>query len=199
MLTRGEGHAPRNHNGPKIRRNTLRPWSEFAPQQKLVRAALLSHRFVTGRTNPPIVVRRPLPKGGSVAERTVEVTVDAEPDAVPVVRNVAADLATRMDLQLDTIADLRLAVDEACGILLEHAFSPATLHCRFIRTATTITTRVEVPSSDGSSVPQEGFSWYVLNALVDSVDSFSDVRASDDARVVVIEFSVGNAEHVTLG
>lgn len=132
-----------------------------------------------------------------MAERTVEVAVDAEPELVPVVRNVAADLAIRMDLQLDTIADLRLAVDEACGLLLARAATPATLHCRFTMDNDTITARVEVPSQGEADIPHDGFSWYVLSALVRSVDSSQTVRASDGVPVTVIELAVGGDERLT--
>lgn len=128
----------------------------------------------------------------TLTDRSVEVSVDAEPEFVPVIRNVAADLAIRMDLQLDTIADLRLAVDEACGLLLKQAATPTTLRCRFTLSEHTITARAEVACEDGATPPQEGFSWHVLNALVREVRS-QTIRESDGAPVAVIELAVSDA------
>ncbi|WP_028661596.1 ATP-binding protein [Saccharomonospora saliphila] len=127
-----------------------------------------------------------------MADRTVEMTVDAEPELVPVIRNVAADLAIRRDLQLDTIADLRLAVDEACGLLLARAATPTTLTCRFTVGDDTVIACVEVPCREGTSLPQQGFNWHVLTALVRSVRSFHAERASDGARLAGIELAVAD-------
>jgi serine/threonine-protein kinase RsbW len=126
-----------------------------------------------------------------VADRTVEITVDAEPELVPVVRNVAADLAIRTDLQLDTIADLRLAVDEACGLLLARAAKPTTLRTRFTISDGTITARTQVACREGTSLPQEGFNWHVLNALVRAVRSFHTHGAAGE-NLAVIELTVSD-------
>jgi serine/threonine-protein kinase RsbW len=48
----------------------------------------------------------------------VELDVPAHPAYVAVVRTAAAGLAARADLTLDRIEDLRIAVDEACALLL---------------------------------------------------------------------------------
>lgn len=48
----------------------------------------------------------------------VELTVPADPAYLTVLRTACAGLAARMDLTLDEIEDLRIAVDEACALLL---------------------------------------------------------------------------------
>jgi hypothetical protein len=48
-----------------------------------------------------------------------------------VIRAVAADLAARADFEVDSIDDLRMAVDDACTMLIEIAAQGATLSCRF--------------------------------------------------------------------
>ncbi|WP_134717072.1 ATP-binding protein [Saccharomonospora xinjiangensis] len=126
-----------------------------------------------------------------MARRTVDMTVEAEPALVPVVRNVAADLAIRLDLQLDTIADLRLAVDEACGLLLAHAAAPTLLRTRFVIGDGTITARSEVACRDGTSLPENGFNWHVLTALVRSVKCFHACGAGGET-LAVIELTVGD-------
>ena len=46
---------------------------------------------------------------------------------VSTLRLTAASLAARCDLTIDDIEDLRLAVDEACALLLPHAAPDSTL------------------------------------------------------------------------
>ena len=50
--------------------------------------------------------------------RSVEVRVSARLENLAVVRTLIGALATSEDLDLDAVADLRLAVDEACTRLI---------------------------------------------------------------------------------
>jgi serine/threonine-protein kinase RsbW len=52
---------------------------------------------------------------------SVAVDVPARPDFVQVLRNVAAGVATRLDMPIDQIEDIRLAVTEAASLLLDEA------------------------------------------------------------------------------
>ena len=52
---------------------------------------------------------------------SVAVDVPAMPDFVQVLRNVAAGVATRLDMPIDQIEDVRLAVTEAASLLLDEA------------------------------------------------------------------------------
>lgn len=126
-----------------------------------------------------------------MANRTVEVTVEADPVLVPVVRNVAADLAIRLDLQLDTIADLRLAVDETCGLLLARAATPTTLRTRFTIGEGTITARTEAGCREGTALPGNGLHWHMLTALVRSVRSYHTCGAGGE-KLAVVEFTVSD-------
>ena len=47
--------------------------------------------------------------------------VPATPDSIQVLRNVAAGVAARMDMPIDQIEEIRLAVTEAASLLLEEA------------------------------------------------------------------------------
>lgn len=62
----------------------------------------------------------------------IELQTPAHAVAIPVIRTVAADLAARADFELDSIDDLRMAVDDACAMLVGVAADGATLSCRFI-------------------------------------------------------------------
>ena len=99
----------------------------------------------------------------------VEVRVGATPQHLPAVRAVAADIAMRADFDLDAIADLKLAVDEACSTLVMHAAPGTQLSCAFRSTADEIQVRAVVPSADGNPPPRNTFSWRVLSTLADFV------------------------------
>ena len=55
----------------------------------------------------------------------------AEGAYLSVLRTATAGLAARLDFTLDEIEDLRIAVDEACGMLLAQAAPGANLECDF--------------------------------------------------------------------
>jgi len=61
----------------------------------------------------------------------VEVRVPADVLYVSTLRLAAAALAARCELTIDDIEDLRLAVDEACALLLPHVSPGSTLDARF--------------------------------------------------------------------
>ncbi|WP_237710434.1 ATP-binding protein [Saccharopolyspora spinosa] len=67
----------------------------------------------------------------TAATNLVEVRIAAEAAQLAVMRAVVGDLAMRADYDVDSIADLRLAVDEACSSLVRLAAPEATLVCRF--------------------------------------------------------------------
>ncbi|GDY28658.1 ATP-binding protein [Gandjariella thermophila] len=99
----------------------------------------------------------------------VEVRVAATPQHLSAIRAVAADLAMRADFDLDAIADLKLAVDEACSTLVMHAASGTELSCAFRCTPDEIAVRAVVPSADGTPPRRDTFSWRVLSTLADFV------------------------------
>lgn len=99
----------------------------------------------------------------------VEVRVAATPQHLSAIRAVAADLAMRADFDLDAIADLKLAVDEACSTLVMHAADGAQLSCAFRCTADEIRVRAVVPSADATPPRRDTFSWRVLSTLADFV------------------------------
>lgn len=106
--------------------------------------------------------------GGDV----VEVTVPADTGYVATLRLVTASLAARCDLTIDDIEDLRLAVDEACALLLPHAKPASTMHVRFALTTgcLVVATTVDSPEATEASPDRTGFAWSVLSALASAVD-----------------------------
>lgn len=134
--------------------------------------------------------------GESGAAEGVEVRVAAEPTQLSVLRAVVGDLAMRADFDIDTIADLRLAVDEACSTLIRLAAPSATLVCRFRPGEHTMDVAAEVVSSDASGPRTDTFSWRVLSALTDGVTtSVKSAGAAGDGHVVRIDLTKGRTIH----
>jgi serine/threonine-protein kinase RsbW len=101
---------------------------------------------------------------------SVELRVPADPAYLAVIRTAAAGLAARLDLTLDEIEDLRIAVDEACALLLDQHPSPgASLTAVFTSHDGSLEVHVSGPARplpDRSS-----FAWAVLEALVGRVET----------------------------
>src|SRR6185369_9812078 len=64
---------------------------------------------------------------GHRSPRSVEVRVAAKLENLAVLRTVVGAVGTYEDLDFDSVADLRLAVDEACTRLIRSATPDATL------------------------------------------------------------------------
>ncbi|WP_375476670.1 ATP-binding protein [uncultured Jatrophihabitans sp.] len=108
-------------------------------------------------------------KNGLEPDR-VELRVPADVAYVSTLRLAAASLATRCGLTIDDIEDLRLAVDEACALLLPHATDDTTLDARFVLGDGNLAVESSVQSVDTAQPDREGFAWTVLGALASSVD-----------------------------
>jgi serine/threonine-protein kinase RsbW len=111
--------------------------------------------------------------GGTVTTSRdfVEVRLPAESAYVSVLRTVTAGLAARLDFTLDEIEDLRIAVDEACALLLPDAVRGAELTCLFSLAAEALAVTVSVPSRTGRMPRRNTFAWTVLTALAGEVDA----------------------------
>jgi serine/threonine-protein kinase RsbW len=104
----------------------------------------------------------------------------AQPWLVPTVRVVAADLAARADFDLDAIADVRMAVDEACVTLLRLSEPSQPLWCSFLVWPDRIEIDVRALLRDGNArVDTRGFGWHVLQSLVDEVSTYAGTRGQE--------------------
>ncbi|MDQ4091926.1 MAG: hypothetical protein M3143_00420 [Actinomycetota bacterium] len=101
--------------------------------------------------------------------RPVVMQVAAQASELPPLRLVAADLAVRADFDLDTVEDLRLAVDEAAAELVAVAAADAVLTCTLWLDTVQMKVTVSVPAKPGARVRQDSFGWRVLTTLVDEV------------------------------
>ncbi|MBY8873485.1 anti-sigma regulatory factor [Micromonospora sp. PLK6-60] len=104
--------------------------------------------------------------GPATTDDVVHLTVPADGGYLGVLRTATAGLAARLQFALDEIEDLRIAVDEACAMLLAIATRDAELDCRFAVTEDALTVEVTVPMVPGATLPAESsFAWKVLTAL----------------------------------
>ena len=108
---------------------------------------------------------------------SLELRVPITATQLPAVRAMAGDLAIRMDYDLDSVEDLRLAVDEACATLANIAEDDVPLTVVFETTRAGLHIEAWVPTGDGVDVPREGFGWAVLATLVDAVDARRSTQA----------------------
>ncbi|HEX2497295.1 MAG: ATP-binding protein [Actinomycetes bacterium] len=106
-----------------------------------------------------------------LAGSPVRVIVPADKTYVALVRSAASHLGARLGLTMQELTDLRLAVDEACGLLLlpgEFDTTGAELHCRFDEYPDRLAVTVSAEASE-SAPDVDGFGWNVLSALVDEL------------------------------
>jgi serine/threonine-protein kinase RsbW len=110
-------------------------------------------------------------------------------------RTATAGLAALLQFTLDEIEDLRIAVDEACAILLaSHPAAQITsvgaslhqdaeLSCRYTLDERSIEVQVSLSTLDDVELPSiHSFAWQVLRALTDT----AGVAREDDRLVVTL-------------
>jgi serine/threonine-protein kinase RsbW len=119
--------------------------------------------------------------GQASIDDVVELRLPAASAYLSVLRTATAGLAARLDFTLDEIEDLRIAVDEACALLIPDAAEGADLTCLFSLSPDALSVTVEVPSRTGRAPRRNTFAWTVLTALAGEVDA----HAGADQRVAV--------------
>jgi serine/threonine-protein kinase RsbW len=98
-----------------------------------------------------------------------------------VLRTATAGLAARLDFTLEEIEDLRIAVDEACALLLPSTLPGTDLECEFELYMDELRITVSALTLDGAEPARDSFAWTVLSALAGEVDSAVDA----DSRVSI--------------
>jgi serine/threonine-protein kinase RsbW len=101
----------------------------------------------------------------------VTIRMPADGAYLSVLRTATAGLAARLDFTLDDIEDLRIAVDEACAMLLSQAIPGSSLECSFTLSPDDMTISVSVPSLNPRTPSGETFAWTVLSALAGTVEA----------------------------
>lgn len=111
----------------------------------------------------------------------IELRIAAVLTNLPIIRSLAASIAMRADFDLDSIADLRLAVDEACSTLITQGAPNSMLRCTFQVSQDEIRFVVTVPSTSDAKPSSDSFGWRVLTTLTDHTATWVDGPTDDSA------------------
>lgn len=120
------------------------------------------------------------------ARDCVELRVCADATQLSLIRAVATNVAGREDFDLDAIADITMAVDELCSMLITRSIPGAVLDCRFEVRETALCISTAVSSASPEPISQNDFAWRVLAALGDTVTTW--VIPGTDRHTVHTEF-----------
>jgi anti-sigma regulatory factor (Ser/Thr protein kinase) len=128
--------------------------------------------FGTADTGP---ANGPHPPTGPASFDAVVVTVriPADPEFVPILRAACGQLAPRLGCTLTETADLRLAVDEACGLLLRNCLRLRRgtegdgLGATFVIDGPTLRITLGMEADAFATPDDDDFGWTILTALVD--------------------------------
>jgi serine/threonine-protein kinase RsbW len=127
-----------------------------------------------------MTVFAPEQRGWAVTAR-----IPARAELIPTARTLVADVAGRADFDIDAIADLRMAVDEACTILVRRARPGEVLRCEFAVDDGRIRVTAAVPAArPGAHLETRGFGWQVLRTLVDQLAAHTG-RGADGEELVI--------------
>ena len=95
----------------------------------------------------------------------VELRLPADGVYVSVVRTTTAGLAARLDFLIDDIEDLRIAVGEACAMVLPEAEADTDLVCSYFLSPGRLTVEVAVTATDPEGPEYDSFAWQVLSTM----------------------------------
>jgi len=102
----------------------------------------------------------------------VEVRVAARLENLAVLRTLIGAVGTFEDLDFDAVADLRLAVDEACTRLIRSAAPDSTLVVVVDGQDDEVVVQASTECDTYDVVTPGSFSWHVLSSLTDDVQTF---------------------------
>ena len=115
-------------------------------------------------------------------QHDVELRLPADNVYVSVLRMTTAGLAARLDFTLDDIEDLRMAVGEACALVLEGADPEGKLCVGFDLGEGSMRVTVAADSVSPEAPETDTFAWQVLTALA------TDLRADNDGSRKSVSF-----------
>ena len=120
----------------------------------------------------------------SLLDDVVAVTVPADGGWLGILRTATAGLAARLGFPGDKIEDLRIAVDEACAMLLVLTPPEGDLHCRFEIGTEELIVGISARLRPNTRLPDpSSFAWRVLGGLTSHVDT---VYSADHATIRLI-------------
>ncbi len=110
----------------------------------------------------------------------VSLRLPADSAYISVLRTASSGLAARANFTIEDIEDFRIAINEACSLLLPMADSDSDLTAEFHLAPGSITATVEVSSSHPRATDPSDWAWQVLTALTAEA-----TQTVDQARVTV--------------
>jgi serine/threonine-protein kinase RsbW len=111
---------------------------------------------------------------------TVVLTLPGSGAYLGILRTTTAGLAARLGFGLDAVEDLRVAVDEACNLLLNEPAAQIT--CRFYPDVEGVAIDLEAPHSGGRQRWADTFAWQLLSSLAQDV---AVVETSDTVTITL--------------
>ncbi len=118
--------------------------------------------------------------GQSQGAQSVELRVAATLENLAVLRTLVAAIGTFEDLDFDAVADLRLAVDEACTRLIRSAVPDATLLLVVEPQPEALVVHASTTCDSTDILAPGSFSWHVLSSLTDEVSTVSNGQSADN-------------------
>ncbi len=112
--------------------------------------------------------------GADSRRADVELRVPADGAYVSVLRTTTAGLAARLDFTIDDIEDLRIAVGEACAMVLPEADPGSPLVAEFFLAPGQLTVRVTVHGGEIGEPDFDSFAWQVLDTLASNATAEID-------------------------
>ncbi|MDI3314793.1 MAG: anti-sigma factor [Mycobacterium sp.] len=113
-------------------------------------------------------------------DRAIELRVGARLENLAVLRTLVGAVGTFEDLDLDAVADLRLAVDEVCTRLIRSAVPDATLVVVVDPRDDELVVDVSAKCRTYDVLAPGSLSWHVLRSLAHGVHTFHDDRGPDE-------------------
>lgn len=110
----------------------------------------------------------PMSGADSNGSSSVLVRIPADKTFVSLIRASASHMAARLDFTVNEITDLRLAVDEACALLLPLSTGDD-LDCRLTIDDHELRVEITVRAARSWQPDIESFGWTILAALVDEL------------------------------
>ncbi|MGW5072587.1 ATP-binding protein [Rhodococcus sp. NPDC004095] len=106
------------------------------------------------------------------------------------IREVASVLGEQHEFDEDAIAELQMAVDEACTRLIRAAVPGTSLVCRFgaTRRRLRFTATAIVGSPEESRWSERGYGWHVLQNMVEGL-SIRRGRDTEARHLLIVEFA----------
>ena len=125
--------------------------------------------------------------------RSVELRVAARLENLAVLRTLVAAVGTFEDLDFDAVADLRLAVDEACTRLIRSAVPDSTLVVVIHPQENEVVIDASTTCKSPDILAPGSFSWHVLSSLTDEVRTFQDGQGPEEGQVFGISMTTRRA------